>query len=126
MGRVGPDRARRIGLVEQALAQTRPFAGGGVGGVPAPDQPVLAINRVAEGPRFGKPGHSPRAAPQAAPRPLACGFAGAALACGLVADFAAAGGIAFLPAFLTAFLGDAALRAGLAGRPSRSAINSTA
>ena len=53
VGRVGPHRARRVGLVEQPLAQPRALVGRGVGRVPAPDQPMLAIDRdmvlVAEG-----------------------------------------------------------------------------
>jgi hypothetical protein len=45
IGCVGPDRTGRVGLVEQALAQPRAFISCGVSGVPAPDQPVLAVDR---------------------------------------------------------------------------------
>ncbi len=44
VGRVGPDGARGVGLVEQPLAQPRALVGGGVGRVLAPDQPVLAVD----------------------------------------------------------------------------------
>ena len=45
IGRVGPHRARGVGLVEQPLAQPRALVGRRVGRVPAPDQPIFAVDR---------------------------------------------------------------------------------
>ena len=43
--RVGPDPARRVGLVEKPFAQTRALVGGGVRRAPAADEAKLAIDR---------------------------------------------------------------------------------
>src|SRR5947209_4546124 len=45
VGRVGPHRARGVGLVEQPFTQPRALISRSVGCVPAPDQPMLAIDR---------------------------------------------------------------------------------
>ena len=50
---VGPDGARRVGLVEQVFAQARTFLGSGVRRHPFADDPEAAIDRdvvlIAEG-----------------------------------------------------------------------------
>jgi len=45
MRRVGPDPARRVGLVEKPLAQARALVGGGIRRAPAADEAKLAIDR---------------------------------------------------------------------------------
>jgi hypothetical protein len=45
ISRVCPDRRRRVCLVEQALAQPRPFVSGGVGCGPRADEAEAPINR---------------------------------------------------------------------------------
>ena len=46
VGRIGLYDARRVGLVEQAVAQPRLFIRRGVAGFPAADQAALAIDQV--------------------------------------------------------------------------------
>lgn len=45
IGRIGPDRAGRVAGVEQPLAQPGPLIGRGIRHEPAPDQPVLTVDR---------------------------------------------------------------------------------
>jgi hypothetical protein len=45
IGRVGPHRAGRVGLINESLAQSRALVSRRVGCVPAPDQPVFVVDR---------------------------------------------------------------------------------